>query len=336
MSAAKKTGWTLLLTVIAAAGLMSSAITLFPLLFLPLTFIYCNLRYGYAYGMLSAAAVFALPLAFGDAALSGALLAVYLPPVIAMSVGLKKKLSAYNALMLSISSYAVGILLLVLGFKLIGQTSISEYLRGTVSAFGAEQPDAARQLLVLLNAEGIVTGVTDMEAITALNDAAAAEQLTARSMEYFYTLLPELSVYFCFGGGTVTFLIARAWLKRRGAEVCAIPAFAKWRLPKNATWGMVFALLASFLYLIFPDVANIEIACSVMLCAVVFVAQVEGLSFTEFLLSRTRIKSRGVKNLILIAAASLLSFALTFAGLIDQAFHIKERMSVPKPPEKFY
>lgn len=296
-------------------------------LLLPLPGIYLGARYG----------VNGMAIVLGIAAAAGGLLlgmaaiplfGILAAAVILPAVAIRKKLGAYESLVLSCGAGALGAGILLLWVQLAAGQDLVSFLTTSLEAALPENESLTAGLYFLLRSSDVLSGAlspaefllaTQEEMLAFVSDGAQMEQIRQTLTLY----VPVLLVYAVILGGLLWYLVPRAFAKRQGTPVAPVPPFSLFYLPKKAAPYFVGMFLLSIL----PTLAgwkSLELAGVVLLNALMLIFSVQGLSLIEYFL-RPRIASGAVRGVILVVCYLVLSTLLSFAGLIEQVFRIRER-----------
>ncbi len=210
---------------------------------------------------------------------------------------------------------------------------------------------AAACLPGILSGEGafapIQAMVDDMVGTARQATAAAVSGLPesfAAGVQEYFALLDTFSrmaaalfvPFLCVTAGLlslVNLLFFHLFARKNGLSVSPMRPFRLWAIPQRITYGMLFLLIVSLIFLwtdwdyadAFSGTVNVLVGMPLML---------QGLCVVDFLIVRTGKNVVAKRVLVYLAAALLFVYAqalLMMLGCFDQLFRFRMRASMPPP-----
>jgi uncharacterized protein YybS (DUF2232 family) len=302
---------------------------------LPSPLIFIAVRRGFFYSFVPVVlmtAVLWLLLGYVTAA---AFLALFTPAVYLVSSVIVKKTRAFESVVISVGSLAVGVGLLIAFVFIIKKTDPMTYLLNSFQYVMQSNRQLPYEFLQIINLQDILMGVKDWNAIISLPFEDALKSAMEALQEILITWLPVMLSSFAVLGGLLNYVIPRSLLKKKNFDVAPIPAFSQFKLPKGFLAGLVITAVLLFLgnYLNIPNVNIMMYAC---LAAYVIVFSIAGMSFIDYLMKRRNTGTGG--RVALIAVVTVLGvlfysvqflFAFAILGLLEAVLKIRDRIEKP-------
>lgn len=140
---------------------------------------------------------------------------------------------------------------------------------------------------------------------------------------YIGQIVPVVAVNAAALGGLLSFLLARVLCKARGQRVGYVPGFDQFILPKNASVYFVITYVL-VLVVVMLEVESLLLAATILYNLLALVFRIQGLSLVDYLM-RKRIRQRPLRVFVLVLCALILPTILTWVGLFEQVFRVREK-----------
>jgi len=322
--------------VCIASFLILASALLLPLPFailVPAPLVYIAVKRGYAHGLFLLFLMAALFWLMGGTTAAFLFLALFSPPLVAVSYALLQKKRTLAGVAVSTAAFAAGVGIVVAYVYFALKTDVISLISGYFENYVKANPGTARQMLYLFNLQDILTGVKDMNVFLAMPETQAQQAAVSEMRASLTAYLPGLLAEYTLLAGLLNYVVARAVLKKRGVAVSPIPAFSDFRLPKGFFVGMAgvaLVLLGAYLANLpgFPAVRDAVVT------AYMLVFLVSGLSLIDYLLKRRNVAAGArVAVLAVVTALFYSSWALALMGLFESVLKLKDRLDKPFDPD---
>jgi uncharacterized protein YybS (DUF2232 family) len=285
---------------------------------------------GFALGSLAVALCFAAGCAL-DAKLTAVLAAACLPFAFTAGYVIRKKIRFRHSVMSTSAAALVGALLSIgVLWLLTNQMPVDFFISRLNSSFSFMNDTEVNSLYQILRSADLMTGAVTQAALNATARIDAIAYMVNQFKEVInYNLVTMIGVYSLLMG-LIGYLIPRAVLKRRQADVIEIPSFSEFTLP-NRFW---LAFILSYLFALIGEslgwpgfgilVITVDALYGLML-------MVQGLSFLDYLYKRRKMgtAARVALHTLILVISSLPSFVgtlLVWLGLLENVAHLRKRM----------
>lgn len=247
--------------------------------------------------------------------------------ILCSGLAVRKKLRAYDALLLSAAGWAVAMGALI-GYVVLttGQEPLAlimDFIKGEI----VKSDQAALTVYYYMAFQNIAAGTAGIESLLVTDMAAVMESVTSEetisALRYLIgTYVPMLASGIAVLGGIFSYLLPRAIAKKRGFKPAAVPSFDKWKLSKKVSRYFIVMYLLTLIPELF-GLTQFELAAVILSSIISMVFTVQGLSLVDYLI-RNRIPSRGLRVLILVLVCLFLNSVLPWVGFIEQIFRVRE------------
>jgi Predicted membrane protein (DUF2232). len=247
-----------------------------------------------------------------------------LPIIVCLWVALKKRLSFLGSVQLSCLGFALSVLIAILSVYFVTGKDIVTYVLDDWRLFLQQNDTFTYSFYAAIQ---MVTGGTVNSQIS-LNDAVGVVYpFFQNSIVYGIPAACAASIPL---GGLVSFLIVRAIVKKAGAKVTPVPAFADFKLPaKFGRWSVII-LIVCWIGAI-AGWRNFDFVLSIAFAFFGSIYYVLGMAFMEWLLKK-QIKSAVGRGFIIALLAIVLCqlYVFTFIGLFEQLAKFRQRANSNK------
>lgn len=255
--------------------------------------------------------------------------AAFLPIVFAAAFVIRQKKRFRYSVLISCASALAGVAATIGMLQLFTGLSVVDYAVENIGSTLAMLDDIyVKSFYETIRAVDLVSGAITQAAIDTTSPAKAIIIIQDTIRESLNLNLVNMIMIYSLIAGFLYYIIPRAIIKKRKAQVIEIPPFSRWALPKRF-W---LAYIISYLFAIigasyaWPSFEILEITIY-NVYAFIFMAQ--GLSFLDYLY-KTRKMSTGIRIILHITAAIVLGGILVWVGLFENAADMRKRMDARK------
>lgn len=250
--------------------------------------------------------------------------AVFILASLPAGFAIRFKLRSFDAIIISCAGFALAAASLIAYVYFYTGNDILTFATERVNAALESSDTLLRSVYLFARSTDVVDGSLTA---SALMSASTEQMLSYLASESFisYVLsytIPVYAMQTVVAGGFLTFICTRALLRRLGTEVCRIPSFERFYLPRKTSKYFVLLYLLSALPSLFSW-QDLLIAGYVLSTLVETVFMIQGISFVYYLLG-IKIKMRGLQIFLTIIISLFLSGVLVYAGLIEQLIRIRD------------
>lgn len=191
--------------------------------------------------------------------------------------------------------------------------------------------DAMRKIFATDN-EFVANLLEVYKTIGILDNAITSIQFGELLIDRLKILTPSILIISAIIFGGSNFLLSRSMLKRYNIYIQDIPEFSRWKLPRGTTRGFLIMMILSALGN-WAGFKNFDVVGATVSILFTFIFSVQGLALMTFLLRRTKVP-KPLQYIILILSFLLLKTPLTFIGVFDQIFNMRNIGNGPKKDAK--
>ncbi len=318
-----------LIAYLAAAALLFMTLY-FPLaaFAVPIILIYAIVKCGWYLGGTAALLSFITFLLF-DFGTACVLAAAFLPVIFAVSFVLREKKRFRDSIMISCASVIAGIAMAVGVLGLITGMSVIDYAVESLGNSLRMFDDVyIKTFYTTMRTADIAMGSITKAAVDATPAAQAIIIIQDMLRQMLNLALVNIIIIYSLITGFLYYIITRAVLKKRKAEVVDIPPFSRWALP-GRFW------LAYILSYIFAAIGasyawpSFEILELTIYNVYAFVFIIQGLSLLDYLY-KTRKMSTGPRIVLHIAGGLILGGIIVWVGIFENVAGIRKRLEARK------
>ncbi len=327
---------TLICAAITALAIWAGKYIYVTLVFLPFTGIYTYTKNGLTWiTLLAVTGIAAAYLIAPELIVAAA--ALLLIPAFCTGTVIRKKLRSYRAVVISAAGWlaALGV---IIAYIYITKKSdpLTLIMRAFEAALG-EDDALVGAVYAMVNTQTVVNSmILDPEVINNIFNVTVAQM---REFVLSEDVLPSLSNTVCLviptlavdavvAGGFVSYVAARAELKRCGEETAPMPGFDMLKIPAKESIYFVVMYLLSYLPTLF-GIESLYLAANVLAGMLNVIFFIQGMSLIVWLL-RKKIRNKGLSAFIAVLISTALMSVIPWLGFIEQVFRVRDRAIIQR------
>ncbi len=294
------------------------------LVLVPMALVFAIVKGGYALGGIAAVASFAAPCLINYQLYSIAAAAL-LPFIFAAAYALREKKRLRDSVMISGVGALAGAVLAIGLVQMMTGMGVVDFLVDRFGKMLSMLNDTEVSLYYqIIRTADVQTGAITQEAVLATEPVRAVAVMQDMLRDALNVGFVLMIVVYAMTMGLGEYVIVRAFAKRRGTDVAALPRFADWKLPKGFWIAAIVSSAAAIIgnKLGWPsfDLLFVTIYSAY---AVIFIVQ--ALCLVDFLMI-SRKMGRGMRVVLLIVSVLIFGSVLMWVGLIENAFDVRRRL----------
>lgn len=309
--------------LITTALLYLSAYTPVTLVAVPFVFACVMVRFGWKPG-LAVCLIGLAAVAISDTAAAAAFAAIALPAAATAAYVVRKKIRLFNSVLLTSGATLAGIAMVVGVIWLFTRLSVLDFavnrLGGWLSQWNDDEINAFYQLVRSMD---IFTGAITQEAVLATPSGEAIAVMQEMFHDWLNEALVSAMLIYSMLTGLLIYLITRSAAKRHGTEVCAVPNFGDYALPRWFWVGCVGSYLFSLIGENFGW-PSFDLVINTISVVYIVVFIIQGLSFLDYIY-RKRNFSPVMRRVLHALALLIISGLLMWVGLFENVIGIRKR-----------
>ncbi|MEZ4358374.1 MAG: DUF2232 domain-containing protein [Eubacteriales bacterium] len=311
-----------------AAGILTGVLVwleaIFPLslLLVPIPAIYIAVKRGCVYSLITFSFGAITAFVFYGFTAGMFIILNFLPPAIAVTICLKKRLRMFESVLISMAAIALSIIFFIIYVNFKFNSDLLTYFIDLTQKTFVKNQESANAFLIAYNLGEITAGTKTLEYFTQLSQSDAIQMAMVYVKDIFTSYLPTFLGLYILSSGLFNYTLSHYLLKKSGVDLAPIPSFENYTLPKNFIWAIVFVIL----YVLFGTYINEENYASIsttLITGLIFILAIEGASFASWFLKR---KNAGTffRRFILIFAWLVLYNVFMYMGIFEYIFKVRK------------
>ena len=313
-----------------AAATVSVVFMPFFILAVSAILIYAVVQCGYQLGGVVSILAF-ITLCLVNYKTAGILASLILPVVFAAGYVIKKKKRLRDSVLITSGAVLAGVVLATGILQVITGMGLIDYIVERFTGYLNGVGEAGIKLFyTVYRYPDILAGITTKEAVDAVTVARAVKFFQDYIRDMLNMRLVAMMIIYSCSVGYISYIVPRAFAKKQGIDVVAIPAFRSYNWPRRL-WLVYIVLYMMVGYGLIEIDTVLGVFSMTIVSVAGFVLLAQALSLLDHFYAKRNMQT-GVRMVLHVLGVLILSGILIWVGLFENAMGIRKRLDMKGGP----